>query len=94
MKLTTFISILDVLESKIVRYTKSALFWLSFASLILVSLPFNWWYMLLIILYNIFYTLIAAYFVVKYDDDILYYRYDPSGKLKKRIREKLNKKAP
>lgn len=94
MKLKTYIAILDVVESKIVRYTKSALFWLSFSSLVFVTLPFNWWYMLLIILYNIFYTLIAAYFVVKYDDDILYYRYDPSGKLKKRIREKLNKKAP
>lgn len=94
MKLKTYIAILDVVESKIVRYTKSALFWLSFASLVFVTLPFKWWYMLLIILYNIFYILIAAYFVVKYDDDILYYRYDPSGKLKKRIREKLNKKAP
>lgn len=94
MKLTTFISILDVLESKIVRYTKSALFWLSFASLILVSLPFKWWYMLLVIFYNVCYIWIVAFFIVKYDDSTLYNRYDSTGKLKKRIRDKLNKKAP
>ncbi len=38
MKLTTYISILDIIESKIFKYTKSAFFWLSFSSLIFVDI--------------------------------------------------------
>ncbi len=94
MKLTTYIAILDIIESKIFKYTKSAFFWLSFSSLIFVTLPFKWWYMLLVILYNICYIWINAYFIVKYDEEVLYNRYDPTGKLMNKIRGINNKKAP
>lgn len=94
MKLTTYISILDIIESKIFKYTKSAFFWLSFSSLIFVTLPFKWWYMLLVILYNICYIWINAYFIVKYDEEVLYNRYDQTGKLMNKIRSINNKKAP
>lgn len=94
MKLTTYISILDIIESKIFKYTKNAFFWLSFSSLIFVTLPFKWWYMLLVILYNICYIWINAYFIVKYDEEVLYNRYDQTGKLMNKIRSINNKKAP
>lgn len=94
MKVSTYIKILDVFESKIFKYTKSAFFWLSFASIIFSSLPFKWWYMLIVILFNICYIWINAYFIVRYDDDKLYNRYDPTGKLKNKIRGIKKKKAP
>lgn len=94
MNLKTYISIIDIFESKIFLYTKSAFFWLSFFSIFITALPFKWWYMLLVLLYHFCYIWIAAYFVVKYDSEILYNRYDPTGNLQKKIRGISNKKAP
>lgn len=95
MNVTTYISIVKILDSKIVDYTKSALFWLSLASIVITTLPFHWSYAVYIILYNLLYRFSKAVILVAYDDDALYQYYDKTGALKIKMQKLLNKdKAP
>lgn len=95
MKVTTYISIVKFLDSKIVDYTKSALFWLSLASIVITTLPFHWYYALYIIIYNLLHKFFSGVILVAYDDDVLYNHYDKTGALKIKIQKILNKdKAP
>ena len=83
------------LYSKIVDYTKSALFWLSLASIVITTLPFHWYYALYVILYNLLHKFFSAAILVAYNDDALYHYYDKTGELKIKMQKILNKdKAP
>lgn len=91
MNVTTYISIVKFLDSKIVDYTKSALFWLSLASIVITTLPFHWYYALYVILYNLLHKFFSAAILVAYNDDALYHYYDKTGELKIKMQKLLNK---